>query len=440
MPIVALVLILCVTVFLVPWKEWIGGELKRRLEARGFQNVELTISRIGFKSVILENLSIGEKSPLVIQNVTMGYSVSDLLRGNADSLDLEGLALQIMRINGSWVISGAEGSKEGKVEIPVSQDEIAGIPLNAAKIENSSIHLASSEWQMNIPLLLSWQKTPIPLLSYSGQNLNLKVQNLAIDAGGAFANATLDSGVWKGNWQIKDIKVSGAQTSIPPLEGRGQLKGLSDRIDVDGEFTSADKAYTLSFMTQYFLNASEKSFLTLRNASMPWNEGALSVQQVRIPFTGNVSVPIDVKVEKVSADALLRQLTGEKATATGEISGVLPIVWKADGTVEVRQGALNSEAPGVIKMAPDAIPGDNPQVALVRDVLADFHYSALSIQAGTGNDNRLSIRMNLEGYNPAAQGGRPVKLSVNLSGDVLGFVEQNLLWLTNPEKFLEQVK
>jgi hypothetical protein len=79
-------------------------------------------------------------------------------------------------------------------------------------------------------------------------------------------------------------------------------------------------------------------------------------------------------------------------------------------------------------------------VALVREILKDFHYTSLSFYLNSGKDKRTEIRMSLEGSNPEVQGGRTVKMNVNLSGDVLGFAQQNLLWLTDPRKIIERGK
>jgi hypothetical protein len=157
-------------------------------------------------------------------------------------------------------------------------------------------------------------------------------------------------------------------------------------------------------------------------------------------LSGKQDLKLNLHVDKVSLGNLMQQLTGARATATGVISGELPVAIGADGMIGLQQASLQAEEPGIISMAQDAIPGDNAQIAIVRDILKNFHYSVLSIGVDNGKDNKLSVLMKLEGGNPDMYSGHPVQLNVQLNGDVLNFVQQNILALTNPRKFLEQGK
>ena len=91
-------------------------------------------------------------------------------------------------------------------------------------------------------------------------------------------------------------------------------------------------------------------------------------------------------------------------------------------------------------MVPGAIPGDNQQIALVREILKDLHYSLLSVAVDSGKDHKLSVMLALEGNNLSVYNGRPVKLKVHLSGDVLNFIQQNLTAFTDPKQLLKQGK
>ena len=73
----------------------------------------------------------------------------------------------------------------------------------------------------------------------------------------------------------------------------------------------------------------------------------------------------------------------------------------------------------------------------LREILEDFGYTRLSIAMNSDKKNNLGILMSIEGSNPAVYNGRAVKLNVNLTGDVLDFIRQNIMLLTNPESILE---
>ena len=137
-------------------------------------------------------------------------------------------------------------------------------------------------------------------------------------------------------------------------------------------------------------------------------------------------------------ESLLKLLTNDTATATGVVSGTLPLTITAEGKITPGKGSLKSEEAGIINMPPDTIPGDNQQVTLVRDVLKNLHYSLLSLELDTEDDKTLSVTLAVEGNNPDVEKGRPVKLKVHLSGDLLNLISQNLKLMTDPTKFIEQ--
>ena len=134
----------------------------------------------------------------------------------------------------------------------------------------------------------------------------------------------------------------------------------------------------------------------------------------------------------------MQTLTGSKATATGGVSGTVPLTIGRDGSFRIGNSALTADGPGVIALSPEAIPGDNPQVALVRDVLKNLHYTVLSLGLDSTPGGKLTAVLVVEGKNPDVEKGRTIKLQVHLSGDLLELLSQNLKLMTDPKTFLEQ--
>jgi hypothetical protein len=205
-----------------------------------------------------------------------------------------------------------------------------------------------------------------------------------------------------------------------------------------GALTDATKGYTASFHAGYNLVDSAKSQLTVDQVIIPFQSGVISAAKIAVPLNGDKPITVNTKVQKVSIDALLQKLTGERVSATGTVSGSVPIIVKRDGSFMVGKGSLQADGEGQIQMPGDVIPGDNQQVALVRQILEDLHYKVLTAAVETNGDKGITVHLSLEGNNPDVYGGRPVKLNVNLTGDLLDFIRQNAMLITNPEKLLEQ--
>jgi len=242
----------------------------------------------------------------------------------------------------------------------------------------------------------------------------------------------------RGAWQVKNLKIKNAAFPLPILNGSGTVLVQTDHLVMDGQFESADHAMQLRFELAYSFVDPDMRELTVLSAMMPWNGGRVAIQDVKIQLEGKHILAVNLKLDRISVDALLQQLTGKKASATGVISGTLPVIIAKDGTIAVHAGALLAQGPGTIALSPDVIPGDNPQVGFVREVMKDLHYTLFSVRLDSDKNNRLSVQMSLHGNNPTIQAGRPIKLNVHLTGDMLNFVQQNLIWLSDPQKLLER--
>ncbi len=274
------------------------------------------------------------------------------------------------------------------------------------------------------------------------KDIAFKKDDLSISAAHAAATGAFNTADkrWDGQWKIDNIQITKASAPFPVFNGKGSLSLQYGQAATKGRFLSAADATQFTFELTYVIANPDKSTLTITEFSMPWSGGTLSAKNVSIPFKTKFPIDMNLKVDQVSADALMQQLTGKRATATGVISGTLPVTIVSGDSFVIHEGRLQSMTPGILALSPDVIPGDNPQVALVREILKDFHYTSLSLILNSGKDGASQARLTLEGQNPQVQQGRAVKMNVNLNGDVLGFAQQNLMWLTDPKKIMEQEK
>lgn len=427
-----------------PWGQFFQDKLKTALEAQGFQNVELTLSHIGLTRLSLKEISLGNNPPLILKNISLDYSLIELLKGKVSSLSASGIAINVRNEKSFWKISGYETASTSPdkepFSFPVTDTEIDQIPFDSSRIEESTIHIASDQWQMTVPLQVEWQKQPSPVLTAGSTApvFKSKALNAHVDKLTTSLSLNTEEKQWTGPWNVGALKITDFGTDIPELMGIGRVSVRADHAQVQGRFENADHAYRLAFNVNYYPNEPLKSETVITDAAMPWMNGTIAAQQVRIPFGDRQDLLINLKLDKVSIQDMLQQLTGKQTTATGSVSGLLPVTIKKDGSLVFHKGALQANEPGVITLPPEAIPGDNPQVTLVRDVLKNLHYTDLSVAVNSEQGKKLSVRMSIAGKNPDLLSGRPVKINVNLTGDMLDFVQQNLLWLSDPQKLLER--
>jgi len=438
-----LALLIGVTV-IAPWREIIESRLKAMLESQGFADVHMTIESVGLNSAALKDISVGSPAPFTLKNLTLNYSLADLREGYLRELTLAGLTLEAtQQADGQWRITGLEGwQNQGsgkKFTLPVTPDEMNNIHLGQASVEDGNVRVAAERWRLEFPLALSWQKNPVPQVNASTAGLTFQMPNLEIMTGATVANANLAAQPheWQGTWRMENINIKSGELDIPMLAGAGTFTAQAERISLQGQFKNIGNTHQADLRLEFPWNDASAAKLVVIHGVMPWNEGTIAVRNTPIPLTGDRDIKLSLEVQHVAIDSLLQMLTGDRAKATGLVSGILPVTIKADGTIIVDHGKLQTEGPGTITMAPDAIPGDNEQIALVRDVLKNLHYTNLSITADSDAENKLSVRMTLEGNNPDVYGGKPVKLNVHLTGDVLDLVQQTFMSLVNPKLLLE---
>lgn len=436
--------IIAFAALVLPWKQWMTNELVKQFEAQGFENVQLAVASVGVRGIEIEQLSIGKESPLTLSHLTLHYTLSELWYGGIGGINLQGLNLLAQQRSGKWSLSGIaastdKSSAETTFLLPVTQSDIDDIPLNAATLKDSHLRFATDSWNMDIPLHVIWQKSPTATLAYKAEGLQFNWQDVTIKTGDTTLDAALrvSEKQWSGLWHSKDITIEGFATPIPPLTGEGKLSANGSKVMISGIFNTADKQYMAAFRLDYNMNPKEPSVLILDSITMPWSNGSLSLHDVKIALGSKNPLRLNLEVDNISVDALLQMLTGKRATGTGTVSGTIPISIAANGSITFLKGGLQAKEAGTITMAPDAIPGDNQQITLVRDILKNLHYKVLSVSLNSSAGNKQAIILSVEGNNPDVYDGRPVKLNVQLNGDVLNLIQQSVMPFTNPKQLLK---
>ncbi|MES2984642.1 MAG: YdbH domain-containing protein [Pseudomonadota bacterium] len=431
-----LVLLLALAFFLLPWKLWLGDKLIAILQQKGVQSVALTVDHVGLRGITLRDLSVGEQAPLRLGQITVDYRLREVT--------LRGLSLEAQQSETGWALSGldalsAASPSAAPMAIPVTPEALAAMPFRRASLEGR-LHVAGKAFTADVPLAFEWLKGDEIAVMFAGDATAGKFGEATFTIGKLFWGVKLDAAnaQWAGRWSIDPITIASSAVALPPLVCSGDTTAQAQRVRVTGNCASADKTFLLDAALDYRLDAPQQSTLTITRAQMPWSGGKLAVRDVVVPLGAKKAITIALRIDQVDIAALMQTLLGDRVKATGVVSGVVPITIGADGSLRFKDAALKAQQPGIIALAPETIPGDNAQVALVRELLKNLHYNLLSLELNSGDDRKLGVTLAVEGVNPDVEQGRPIKLKVHLSGDVLDLVKQNLLLMTDPKQFIQQ--
>ncbi|MFC3230938.1 YdbH domain-containing protein [Marinibaculum pumilum] len=199
---------------------------------------------------------------------------------------------------------------------------------------------------------------------------------------------------------------------MPPASPPGQAFSV-DRIDAG--VALQDLTGTLRLQP-----AAGGSELLVEQAQAAFLGGRLRLQDAVIdPMAARYDLAL--QLEEVDLERLLALADMEEVSGTGRISGTIPVT-VADGTVVVRDGALDALAPGVVAFRSDAarraLASGGEQVDLLLQALEDFHYDVLRMTVDKPADGESRVFLKLEGSNPAVLDGHPFVLNISLTSNV----------------------
>jgi hypothetical protein len=322
----------------------------------------------------------------------------------------------------------------GDIQFEVGHIGMEGITLNHLSLgEGTSATLESVTLGYAIADLLEGKVKELHTgaLAFKQGDVTITIDGLdaQIDAGSPGTGM-------HGAWTLRNIAISGLPVPLPVMQGNGQFS-LDEVLSLKGKIQSADAKHSAMFGLDYPVRGAGVPTLTLANAQLPWSGGVIRLGQVVAEINSREPLVIPVLVEQVSLAALLQQAVGEGASATGVVSGQIPLTIGRDGAIMLQNGSLKTSHKGLLSLPPSVIPGDHPQVDVVREILKQFHYDDISLTMRSDNPKKLSMLLSLKGSNPDVYNGRQVNLNVNLTGDLLDLIRQGMVTIVDPKQLLK---
>src|SRR5690606_17465094 len=138
----------------------------------------------------------------------------------------------------------------------------------------------------------------------------------------------------------------------------------------------------------------------------------ISTGSVSLSFALDDPVSLPITLSDVKLSTLLGEVSKGRIDGTGRIAGTLPVTWYPDGRITISEGSAGAQDDGIISVSPELLSGDNAQLAIARQALENFHYTALKITVSSDEAEHTTLSLRIEGSNPEAFGGKPVNLNV----------------------------
>ena len=153
---------------------------------------------------------------------------------------------------------------------------------------------------------------------------------------------------------------------------------------------------------------------------------------------------LTLKAQDLDLAELFRLAPMEGLTATGKISGHIPVAIKGD-SVLIDNGVLETSLPGVIRYDPKDVPSflQNPSASSVIDLktaLKNFQYETLKMTLNGEAGHEQQIALSVKGKNPEFYNGSPVNINLNLGGVIDKILKYNLSTYKIPEAVQKQME
>ncbi|MEE8333334.1 MAG: YdbH domain-containing protein, partial [Alphaproteobacteria bacterium] len=170
----------------------------------------------------------------------------------------------------------------------------------------------------------------------------------------------------------------------------------------------------------------------LRPGTSP-TQPAVAIDEMRVGFAGGVVSARDiaydparavnratVRLDGIDLKALFDVAQVEGLSGTGTISGAIPVRMEG-GEIAIDKGALAAAGSGVLHFKSDAakqaLEAGGEYVTLALEALEDFRYRKLAFEIDKALAGNGTVRMQVEGHNPAILDAHPFAINLNVSGD-----------------------
>jgi len=219
----------------------------------------------------------------------------------------------------------------------------------------------------------------------------------------------------KGTLQVRDAALGWQQAGadgvqlglqldgLKPLQGRIQLAAQRGELATGTPLADLNVDLALGAQT-----------LNVRTLHVKLLGGSVYSAPLSLPWPlGEQALPLEIR--QIDLGQLLALAKVQGLSGSGQLGGVLPLVYR-DGSVEIRDGQLDSLGCGTIKYAPDQLLPDNPGLLALRN----FHFRRLGAQVWYSADGSYRTQATLEGNNPDFYSGYPIRFGLNINGKLPG--------------------
>lgn len=222
---------------------------------------------------------------------------------------------------------------------------------------------------------------------------------------------------------VEDLSFTGSLGTVSGLSGAVAVSGIDPLITPSGQVltaTAIDVGVPIAAPSVAF-RLDPDLFLILEKVQARFADGTVHARDVRIPLRSDDPVAMVLDVDGVDAARLAEVSELEGLTATGSLSGSLPLVWDHRLGLSLQRARLSATTTGgTVRYQPETPPpglqNAGEEVSLLMKAVRNLVYERFDIEADGRPGEPFDIKLRVRGANPDLFDGYPVALNVRLSG------------------------
>lgn len=400
---IILLLVAIVAVILwkyIPYNDTVTEQITKALEKQGFKVTSLKLESLDAGKAVISDIRLSGEKDLTVKKVIAEYSLKKLAKGKFNTLRLEDIEINIYKKD-KWNIGGIESLLNSQKEESKETDIFKLLP-ERFEINNADINIGDKAF----------------------------INDLVIKADFSKASG-------KGTITSPDIIIKDTPEEIPPLQLDSEFSLTPELAEVKINIHNKSKKWLAKADINYPLKDKQNAVVNIKMVGFPWGKGRIFTDEFSVPLSMDKPISFVINLKDVDLTELLGKVAEGKISGQGKISGKIPLIYNPDGSIILKKGSAYANDSGLISVSPSLIPGDNDKLVLTRQLLENFHYTKLKISVSSDKDEKSVITLSLEGGNPDSEEKRPVKLNVNLSGDIISLLRQSLIPFNDPQEYLK---
>ncbi|WP_420563734.1 intermembrane phospholipid transport protein YdbH family protein [Thalassobaculum sp.] len=222
---------------------------------------------------------------------------------------------------------------------------------------------------------------------------------------------------------VEDLAFTGSLGTVSGLTGAVGLSSIDPITTLDGQVLTAtgiDVGVPIAEPEVTF-HLDRDLNLVLERVTARFADGRVHTEDVTIPLTSNDPVSMVLDVDGVDAGRLAEVTELDGLTASGSLTGRLPLVWDFEEGLSVRQAQLSAINPGgTVKYRPESPPAAlqdaGEEVSLLMQAVRNLVYERFDLEVNGRPGEPFDIKLRVRGANPDLFDGYPVALNVTLTG------------------------